>query len=789
MSIDSRARWGMGQRIDPHLDAHVGRISARAPTVEDPTQPVSGHIELEGDRPWMVLQALLAVLYGESPAAGLVAGASLLDRVRVGLGTPEIRQAWTHVREIRYLTTDPACGVALPMYAYMPSGKEQASPDERRAALQRAVDALDAASGQRLRQARRISLMVTFDLSRTARELDRVINGGLREVSRATAEEEVRQVMFGVPRPPAGLQDLAGRLVGAPSLLSQKLGLSGSCRPQLAQAMRLLHTPPLPAAGPLDYGFPETGRNTIVGIVDFGCDFAHPSFRTGPQLLQSRILALWDQNPAAAAPPALVVNGQALQFGFGRLFTRTDIEAALATWQATAPNDPDAPYRLLQYDPHQNHYTSQSVGSQNGPAGAHGTFVMEAAAGSCRSVGVAAGAPAPSGVASSADIVFVQVRQRTAPDGRRVLDLNDVIEAVGFVFHVAEQNQRPCVVNLSLNTMSGPHDGDGFFERALSSLLRSGSAGPEGRGRAAVIAAGNLPDSASQAVRWQHLTDEVVAGTGFTFHWRMPPLDPTPNSVEIWYDAIGGQLQVTLTSPAGETLGPVGPGEAVDLTEAGMWAGSIVGSRLDGTANHPERHVILLQLAGGAPQAAHWQVLLEVVPTAAAAARIPFDAWLERDDEGPSGLSRQDPPPLAVDPRDFRCTIGTLSCAEDAIVVAGYSTYYSVPAPWGLSGHGPSRRDTIRKPDLAAPGHFVSLVCSRRAAGPSSLYRVTGTSVAAPFVTGTIACVYERAPRASLAEVRDALVQSALPLPGMAGGWSSDQGHGCLHPAGVLGRF
>jgi subtilisin family serine protease len=72
---------------------------------------------------------------------------------------------------------------------------------------------------------------------------------------------------------------------------------------------------------------------------------------------------------------------------------------------------------------------------------------------------------------------------------------------------------------------------------------------------------------------------------------------------------------------------------------------------------------------------------------------------------------------------------------------------------------------------------------------PDTLARVTGTSVAAPFVTGTIACIYECDPDATLAKVRNALRQSAQPLPGQAPGWTPDLGHGRLNPAGVLALF
>jgi subtilisin family serine protease len=189
-----------------------------------------------------------------------------------------------------------------------------------------------------------------------------------------------------------------------------------------------------------------------------------------------------------------------------------------------------------------------------------------------------------------------------------------------------------------------------------------------------------------------------------------------------------------------------------------------------------------------------WQVTLDVAPPVNNAAQsnqpVRFHAWLERDDDGPSGLSRAGQPPLPVQDSDRACTVGTLSCGPDAIVVGGYSTALGSLGPWGLSGHGPSRRGTRLTPDLAAPAHYLALVRSGRGNGAAdSLARVTGTSVAAPFVTGTIACIYEKRPGATLAEVRAALVQTAQALPGEVPGWSSDLGHGQLDPARVLARF
>ena len=331
-----------------------------------------------------------------------------------------------------------------------------------------------------------------------------------------------------------------------------------------------------------------------------------------------------------------------------------------------------------------------------------------------------------------------------------------------------------------------------------------------------------------QALRWQHVTDDVDAATPFTFHSRMAPKDLTRNVVEIWYDATDAWLQVTLESPQQERFGPVLPGQQRTLEKDGQWCGSMLGSMPRTSPDEDAaaqlalgqqgppgqvqagpllpptgRHLIRLALAEVAETPVLWKVTLEVVPPAAGAPApagpVCFHAWLHRDDNGPSGLSRPGQPPNPVHDRDRSCTIGTLSCGPDAIVVGGYTTALGFLGPWDLSGHGASRRSVHFKPDLVAPAHYLTLVRSTRGNGlPDALARITGTSMAAPFVTGTIACVYERKPDATLAEVRAALTGSALPLPGQAvvpslagqpAGWTPHLGHGRLDPAGVLACF
>jgi subtilisin family serine protease len=412
----------------------------------------------------------------------------------------------------------------------------------------------------------------------------------------------------------------------------------------------------------------------------------------------------------------------------------------------------------------------------------------------------------------------VQVRTHKEADGRHRLDANDVIDAVAFIFHRADQERLPCVVNLSLNTMSGPHDGDGHFERRLRHLARSGDAGPEMKGRAVVVAAGNVPFWDDASLQWQHIFDNVSSDRPFEFYWSPPQAAPdrTRNSVEIWYDAKDAWLQVSLTPPREQALEPIGPGLAANLTRDGKVYGSIVGSRVrpemrdkmpvekeggaqprpvalpDGDLTNG-RHVILLEIDPQAAATGVWKVRLEIVDKLGEPVRpgdprwVAFHAWLERDDEGQSGI-RRTAEPTEIRGKDFDSTIGTLSCGEDPIVVAAYDASTSQIKPWLQSGRGPRRVGGADKPDISAPGYRVFLV---KAKTSIQCQIESGTSLAAPFVTGTIACLYEVAPQATLAMITGALFSTAR--KGLEGDphatWTPCLGHGQLRPREAVARI
>ena len=90
---------------------------------------------------------------------------------------------------------------------------------------------------------------------------------------------------------------------------------------------------------------------------------------------------------------------------------------------------------------------------------------------------IAAGGGAGTGVrglAPAADLVFIDLSKHAAPWGVETLDrsLTDsvhLLEAVTFIFRWA--GDRPCVVNLSIGSELGAHDGTSSVEIGIDDLV------------------------------------------------------------------------------------------------------------------------------------------------------------------------------------------------------------------------------------------------------------------------------------------------------------------------------
>jgi subtilisin family serine protease len=110
-----------------------------------------------------------------------------------------------------------------------------------------------------------------------------------------------------------------------------------------------------------------------------------------------------------------------------------------------------------------------------------------------------------------------------------------------------------------------------------------------------------------------------------------------------------------------------------------------------------------------------------------------------------------------------RYIVGSPSTADDALSVAASTDNSAAATPAdllvGFSSWGPRSLDAIIKPEVAAPG---SQILSAKMGGGQLGRRMSGTSMASPHITGVAALLRQAHPKASPAELKSLLMNTAL---------------------------
>ena len=506
----------------------------------------------------------------------------------------------------------------------------------------------------------------------------------------------------------------------------------------------------------------QGGRNVLIGIIDVdGYDFSHADFLD--ESGQTRFLSIWDQKGAGKRPPPKL-NGST---SYGSEITRDHMEQARKLGKQ---------HGLAAY--HLEPQSSMVVGS-------HGTHVASIAAGN-------------SGICYQADIAAVLIhlpredweRSTTFSDSTRIAD---AIEYLLQIQRDHPERYEGVAINISLGTNGHAHDGTSFASRWIDQEFSASS-----QGRCVCIAAGNAGqeepttvDDLGFIVGRIHTSGRLpAAGLTRDIQVRVagfPIEDISENEIEIWYGA-QDRIDVSVRPPnSGSWTSLVSPGmplvEELGRDHQGRKLKTTIGIfneiyRAENGSNRISVFLTPTDEKGAHVEPGVWTIRLHAREVRDGR----YDGWIERDDPIPiNGLAPQKlwqyPTFFEADSNVDRSSISTLACTRNAIAVANVDDRSERIAV--SSSQGPTR-DGQPKPELAAPGSQI--VAANGFHPIVSSIPMTGTSMAAPFVTGVAGLMLAIEPTLTPAQIRAIMIRTARPLPGADYAWRDDAGFGVIQP-------
>jgi subtilisin family serine protease len=478
-------------------------------------------------------------------------------------------------------------------------------------------------------------------------------------------------------------------LLRAPGV--ERVEVAERCEPLLDQSIPDVDAASVRTVPPPAFGG-QTGSGVLVGIVDSGIDWNHDDFKKADGT--TRLVGIWDQTSATGPAPS--------GFSYGREWTPAEIDAGTCT-----ETDPDG----------------------------HGTHVMGIIGGDGSGTGNGQPPYRYVGLAPEADLCVVKTTFATS----------DIVDGVSYIFQMAASLGKQAVVNLSLGTQSGPHDGTHDMDLMLNALT--------GPGKIITASAGNKG--------LDNLHGKVFVGSAApqSMTLTVPTYTKNPGTSNDyllfsgWYGS-GDWVSVTITSPNGITLGPVDPAQQLTGQNTGDGYLNVYNATTFPSNGDHEIYIELFDaFVNKPPEPGTWTFTFTPV-TIGSTGRV--DMYLYGNLLGSAGaLAMWD---QGLDPEGV---VGSPGDADSVIAVAAHTTkdcwdsidgnrYCWNPRPplndiADFSSHGP-RRDGVLKPDLSAPGFGVASCKSSAYAPPTALiapdgvhYVEAGTSMSTPHVAGAAA--------------------------------------------------
>ncbi|MDP5215700.1 S8 family serine peptidase [Ruegeria sp. 2205SS24-7] len=458
---------------------------------------------------------------------------------------------------------------------------------------------------------------------------------------------------------------------------------------------------------------PEKGSEAIVGVIDTGIDILHEAFNDSDG--NSRILGVWLQRDDTGPTPK-DVDPAAFTQDYGTLYLAGDIEG----------------FRQQ----HKDHGTAPPRGLRDELSG-HGTHVASIAAGrKFADVG--------DGMAPEAKILVVSAHNSSDPDNPS--EPNSIgysashVDALAFLKRASlggtavSQAAHPIAINVSLGMNAGAHDGQTTLEAAFDGVTGGG----RDPGIVIVKSAGNERNHAG------HASAQAALGAAVDIEWQTDDNARRRDYLEAWFEP-GDDISFKLISPLNDEIGPVDfshPDSSLEHN-GNHFRLSLSEGHSD---NGHNRLAITIEKRAQSILPGVWR--LEMVGRQMFSRNGMVQIWAERVRQRSIRFLHP----------DRKMTLSVPGTANSVVTVGACNSEFPMKL-LEMSSLGLTR-DGRPKPELCAPGEMI--VAARAADSTDAAVSKSGTSMAAPHVTGALALVFSAQTQAGVRHSNAVQLQQQL---------------------------
>ncbi len=377
----------------------------------------------------------------------------------------------------------------------------------------------------------------------------------------------------------------------------------------------------------------------------------------------------------------------------------------LYLWDQTIPGNP--PEGFNEGTEYSNEQINAALNSENPyelipetDTLGHGTAVAGIAAGNGRASG-----GQNKGVAPNASLLIVKLGKRGFSSFALTTEL---MRAIKYVTDIAQYLKMPLTINISYGTNDGPHNGQSLFETYINDIAEIWK-------NSIIVATGNEGNAC------HHYQGNISSGE--TQEVRFFYTEKYPSFyITLWKNFVD-DLTVELILPGGQSTGEI---LFYDLTRTYRIGDISILINYGQPQFYNAFQEIFFQInnLSNSPLNGIFTIIIRANQVISGE----YNIYLPTIEEVTEETSFTNP--------NKNVTLTIPSTARNVISVGGYDSLRNIVA--GFSGRGNTLNIVFSKPDLVAPS--VNVLTTSVNGGYSSF---SGTSMAAPFVTGSVALLMQ----------------------------------------------